>query len=220
MIYALTLKVLNFWTFIETWSGWIFDSYWSLKPLCSGMGEAVPARTCRPYLPHPLALCCNYPVSKCPSASIVATSTLRVNILAIENIHDVQVCVVIMKYDWCSIHKQLVIPGCNRKVCENLTFCLFMFKADVDIAVKAANNAFKIGSPWRRMDAAERGNLLYRLADLMERDRAYLAVSIYLTLKVLVTTIDAQWEGMGDVGSRGTALLPPCPTIRVLSYSN
>ena len=43
-----------------------------------------------------------------------------------------------------------------------------------------------------------------------------------LTLKVLVTTIDAQWEGMGDVGSAmyESALLPPCLTIRVLSYSN
>ena len=43
-----------------------------------------------------------------------------------------------------------------------------------------------------------------------------------LTLTVLVTTIDAQWEGMGDVGSARyePALLPPCPTIRVLSYSN
>ena len=43
-----------------------------------------------------------------------------------------------------------------------------------------------------------------------------------LTLKVLVTTIDAHWEGMGDVGSARyeSALLPPCPTIRVLSYSN
>ena len=76
---SLTLKVLNFWTFIETWSGWIFDSYWSLKPLCSGMGEVVPALPRRPYFPHPLALCCNYPVSKCPSASVVVTSTLRVN---------------------------------------------------------------------------------------------------------------------------------------------
>ena len=40
--------------------------------------------------------------------------------------------------------------------------------------------------------------------------------------KVLVTTIDAQWEGMGDVGSARyePALLLPCPTIRVLSYSN
>ena len=43
-----------------------------------------------------------------------------------------------------------------------------------------------------------------------------------LTLKVLVATIDAQWEGMRDVGSvrYEPALLPPCPTIRVLSYSN
>ena len=43
-----------------------------------------------------------------------------------------------------------------------------------------------------------------------------------LTLKVLVMTIDAQWEGMGDVGSARykPALLPPCPTIRVLSNSN
>ena len=32
----------------------------------------------------------------------------------------------------------------------------------------------------------------------------------------------AQWEGMGDVGSARykPAPLPPCPTIRVLSYSN
>ena len=37
-----------------------------------------------------------------------------------------------------------------------------------------------------------------------------------LTLKVLVATIDAQWEGMGDVGSARyePALLPPCPAIR------
>ena len=43
-----------------------------------------------------------------------------------------------------------------------------------------------------------------------------------LTLTVLVTTIDAQWEGMGDVWSARyePALLPSCPTIRVLSYSN
>ena len=42
-----------------------------------------------------------------------------------------------------------------------------------------------------------------------------------LTLKVLVATTDAQWEGMGDVGSLRyePAILPPCPTIRVLTYS-
>ncbi|KAM8714740.1 hypothetical protein ACLKA7_001148 [Drosophila subpalustris] len=48
-------------------------------------------------------------------------------------------------------------------------------KEDVDFAVKAARQAFKLGSPWRRMDASDRGRLLYRLADLMERDQVYLA---------------------------------------------
>ena len=50
----------------------------------------------------------------------------------------------------------------------------------------------------------------------------YYGVLQPLTLKVLVVPIDAQWEGMGDVGSARyePALLPPCPTIRVLSYSN
>ena len=45
---------------------------------------------------------------------------------------------------------------------------------------------------------------------------------ILTLIKVLVATIDAQWEGMGDVGSARyePALLPPCPTIRVLSYRN
>ncbi|KAK6733442.1 hypothetical protein RB195_017280 [Necator americanus] len=48
-------------------------------------------------------------------------------------------------------------------------------KADVDKAVKAASDAFRLGSPWRRMDAAQRGILLQKLADLIERDRVYLA---------------------------------------------
>uniref|UniRef100_A0A2M4A5X9 Putative aldehyde dehydrogenase n=1 Tax=Anopheles triannulatus TaxID=58253 RepID=A0A2M4A5X9_9DIPT len=48
-------------------------------------------------------------------------------------------------------------------------------KADIDQAVAAAREAFRLGSPWRRMDASKRGQLLYRLADLMERDRVYLA---------------------------------------------
>ena len=50
----------------------------------------------------------------------------------------------------------------------------------------------------------------------------YMVTVVVLTLKVLVATIDAQWEGMGDVGSARyePALLPPCPTIRVLTYSN
>ena len=53
----------------------------------------------------------------------------------------------------------------------------FLFQADVDKAVQAASAAFKLGSPWRTMDASQRGRLLYKLADLVERDLQYLAVS-------------------------------------------
>ncbi|XP_003472330.2 aldehyde dehydrogenase 1A1-like [Cavia porcellus] len=48
-------------------------------------------------------------------------------------------------------------------------------KADVDKAVRAARQAFQIGSPWRTMDASERGRLIHKLADLIERDRLLLA---------------------------------------------
>jgi aldehyde dehydrogenase (NAD+) len=47
-------------------------------------------------------------------------------------------------------------------------------KADIDVAVEAARKAFHRTSPWRRMNASERGKLIYRLADLMERDREYI----------------------------------------------
>ncbi|XP_072394326.1 aldehyde dehydrogenase, mitochondrial [Diabrotica undecimpunctata] len=48
-------------------------------------------------------------------------------------------------------------------------------KQDIDLAVEAANEAFRFGSTWRTTDASERGRLLNKLADLMERDGAYLA---------------------------------------------
>jgi aldehyde dehydrogenase (NAD+) len=48
-------------------------------------------------------------------------------------------------------------------------------KADVDLAVKAARAAFHSKSPWRRMSASERGKLLNRLADLIEKHADELA---------------------------------------------
>uniref|UniRef100_A0A1B6DSN1 Aldehyde dehydrogenase domain-containing protein n=1 Tax=Clastoptera arizonana TaxID=38151 RepID=A0A1B6DSN1_9HEMI len=48
-------------------------------------------------------------------------------------------------------------------------------KDDVNKAVEAAYEAFKYTSPWRRLDASERGLLINRLADLIERDRHYIA---------------------------------------------
>uniref|UniRef100_A0A8C0LP92 aldehyde dehydrogenase (NAD(+)) n=1 Tax=Canis lupus dingo TaxID=286419 RepID=A0A8C0LP92_CANLU len=62
-------------------------------------------------------------------------------------------------------------PATEEKICEVEEGD----KEDIDKAVKAARQAFQIGSPWRTMNASERGRLIYKLADLIERDRLLLA---------------------------------------------
>jgi len=47
-------------------------------------------------------------------------------------------------------------------------------RADVDAAVKAAREAFDHG-PWGKMSAADRSHLIYKLADLMEKNKQELA---------------------------------------------
>ncbi|XP_063531909.1 aldehyde dehydrogenase X, mitochondrial-like [Cydia strobilella] len=48
-------------------------------------------------------------------------------------------------------------------------------KADIDIAVQAAKKAFHRYTEWRTLDASQRGRLLLKLADLMQRDVTYLS---------------------------------------------
>lgn len=48
-------------------------------------------------------------------------------------------------------------------------------KADVDKAVEAARDAFKRGSVWRTLDASGRGKLIYKLAELIDKNVDYLA---------------------------------------------
>lgn len=62
-------------------------------------------------------------------------------------------------------------PATGEKICEVEEGD----KEDVNKAVKAAREAFQIGSPWRRLDASERGRILNKLADLVERDRSILS---------------------------------------------
>src|SRR5882724_10074845 len=54
-------------------------------------------------------------------------------------------------------------PATEEPIAEVALGC----KEDVDLAVQAAARAFETG-PWRKMDARERGRLLYKLADLVE----------------------------------------------------
>ncbi|XP_013165205.1 PREDICTED: retinal dehydrogenase 1-like [Papilio xuthus] len=48
-------------------------------------------------------------------------------------------------------------------------------EADINLAVAAAKRAFHRNSEWRLLDASQRGYILYKFADLVERDFDYLA---------------------------------------------
>ncbi|XP_072050599.1 aldehyde dehydrogenase 1A1-like [Amphiura filiformis] len=61
-------------------------------------------------------------------------------------------------------------PSTSEKICDVQEGD----KADIELAVKAAREAFKLGSTWRRMDASARGRLLLKLADLLDRDAVYI----------------------------------------------
>lgn len=54
-------------------------------------------------------------------------------------------------------------------------------KDDIDLAVKAAKKAFQIGSEWKSMDASVRGGLINKLAQLIRRDKEYLAVNHFFS---------------------------------------
>uniref|UniRef100_A0AAY4A957 aldehyde dehydrogenase (NAD(+)) n=1 Tax=Denticeps clupeoides TaxID=299321 RepID=A0AAY4A957_9TELE len=77
--------------------------------------------------------------------------------------------------EWHDAVSRKTFPTVNPSTGEAICQVAEGDKADVDKAVKAAQDAFKLGSPWRRMDASNRGLLLSRLADRIEQDAAYLA---------------------------------------------
>uniref|UniRef100_A0A8C5C8N0 Aldehyde dehydrogenase 1 family, member A3 n=1 Tax=Gadus morhua TaxID=8049 RepID=A0A8C5C8N0_GADMO len=64
-----------------------------------------------------------------------------------------------------------VNPATGVKICDIQE----ADKADVDKAVEAAKAAGERSAPWRKMDVSSRGRLLHKLADLIERDRVFLA---------------------------------------------
>lgn len=83
--------------------------------------------------------------------------------------------------------KKLFINGCfvdaesektfstyNPANGEVLTYVSEAQVEDVDKAVKAAKSAFEKG-PWSKMSGAERGKLMYKLADLIEKNKLELA---------------------------------------------
>ncbi|KAI2664096.1 Aldehyde dehydrogenase, mitochondrial [Labeo rohita] len=92
------------------------------------------------------------------------------------NVHpDVHYNKIFINNEWHDAVSKKTFPTINPATGEIICHVAEGDKADVDKAVKAARDAFKLGSPWRRMDASHRGLLLSRLADCIERDAAYLA---------------------------------------------
>ncbi|PIO40756.1 hypothetical protein AB205_0160440, partial [Aquarana catesbeiana] len=82
---------------------------------------------------------------------------------------------IFINNEWQSSESGKAFPVYNPSTGDQICEVQEAEKADVDKAVRAARLAFSLGSVWRRMDASERGRLLDKLADLVERERAILA---------------------------------------------
>ena len=70
-------------------------------------------------------------------------------------------------------------------------------KADVDKAVKAARSALESG-PWSTMDAADRGRLLFKLADLVEKNADELAALESLNCGKTITDSKGDMDGVAN----------------------
>ena len=68
-------------------------------------------------------------------------------------------------------------------------------KADVDLAVKAARKALETG-PWKKMDAVDRGRLMIKLADLIEKEAEELAILESLNCGKTITDSRGDLQGV------------------------
>lgn len=69
---------------------------------------------------------------------------------------------------WIDSQSGKTFPTINPATGETICHVAEGDKADIDLAVAAARRAFESG-PWPKMNASERGRLLNKLADLMEK---------------------------------------------------
>jgi aldehyde dehydrogenase (NAD+) len=81
---------------------------------------------------------------------------------------------LLINTEWVSSVSGKTFPTINPATGEEIAQVAEADAADVNKAVKAARHAFEKG-PWRKMAASERGRLLNRLADLIEKHADELA---------------------------------------------
>ncbi|KAH6632883.1 Aldehyde/histidinol dehydrogenase [Boeremia exigua] len=79
-------------------------------------------------------------------------------------------------------------PANGELVCDKIPVA---GEADVDEAVKIANTAFALDSPWRTMTNAERQKLLFRFADILEANQERLG-------KLTRTTLGSPFHSFGQ----------------------
>ena len=84
-------------------------------------------------------------------------------------------CKLFINNRWVNSHSGKTFPTINPATGEEICQVAEADATDVDEAVKAARNAFENG-PWPQMSAADRGRLLYKLADLIEEHADELAM--------------------------------------------
>jgi len=82
---------------------------------------------------------------------------------------------ILINNRWVSSLSGRTFPTINPATGEEICQVAEADAADVDEAVAAARNAFENG-PWPKMSAADRGRLLYKLADLIEEHADELAM--------------------------------------------
>ncbi|RVE49155.1 hypothetical protein evm_006162 [Chilo suppressalis] len=88
---------------------------------------------------------------------------------------DIKYTKLFINNEWVDAVSKKTFPTINPQDETVITQVAEGDKADIDIAVAAAKKAFHRYSEWRTMDASQRGRLLLKLADLIERDYKYLA---------------------------------------------
>jgi aldehyde dehydrogenase (NAD+) len=76
---------------------------------------------------------------------------------------------------WVSAVSNKTFPAINPATGETICQVAEGDKADIDLAVKAARKALE-SDPWKKMDAVERGRLMFKLADLIEKEAGDLAI--------------------------------------------
>ena len=78
--------------------------------------------------------------------------------------------------EWVEAASGKTFPTINPATEERLAEVAHGEAEDIDRAVRAARRAFDDDSPWRRMNASDRGRLIWRIADLIEEHGDELAM--------------------------------------------